>query len=571
MKERLALLGFAMALEPVPNLRNFDLDELDDDGGMHGLRNADPGASLRKTASSHTAGRSAHTSGDVPTGPSSPFTRRPLKRQRLDSPLPNNMQLDPPTSRDAMPPPPKPLSKMRSVRKIFPSLKKRFAGGRSTPAPEGQYGDDDVYMYDEARWDNRTYSSAQDQNMPSQHDYRSESPYMSGALPVERPAQASVSRGSQLLSSVGIDTDRPDFTFRASSPVKPNKGSSGHQPVQLPTEPSYIRLMDGLSYDSEMELGLRDPRTNASISGQAMAPNRQVRAHCKERHIRLSSDGQDGRQLGYTSLQESLNEPSGAANSFLDRAYCNRTDGFHSRTLDDPRLNPITPAPRRHHQPGHQLENVVSPFVERNPSSTSQISDFRIAEPQDSSNHSAAYRSQRPRMTETRPDRREPLSVNGLSFFESPVISRQRPVQHDQERYQVDHPLPSRQYQGRNLNSRGYVTRPDAHRSPFFRDSAYGSSRDRPTYSRRQHMPATTAIPFPSFNRTSYTRTGQLASNMPSITLSRSPTRTQPQWEALQRMGVRSSRNEFGNSTSNGVVDPQRSNLPSTVRRSIRR
>jgi hypothetical protein len=161
--------------------------------------------------------------------------------------------------------------------------------------------------------------------------------------------------------------------------------------------------------------------------------------------------------------------------------------------------------------------------------------------------------------------------VNELSFFESPVISKQRPVQHSQERYQVDHPPPSRQYQGRNLNSRGYVTRPDAHRSPFFRDSAYGTSRDRPTYSRQQHMPATTAISFPSFNRSSYTRTGQLTSSMPSITLSRSPTRTQPQWQGLQRMGVRSSRNGFGNSTSNGFVDSQRCDFPSTVRRSIRR
>ncbi|KAF2027821.1 hypothetical protein EK21DRAFT_25968, partial [Setomelanomma holmii] len=157
MRERLASLGFAMALEPVPNLKSFDLDTLDDDGGMNARHIGDTVPSQRKTTSSHTAGRSAHTSGGAQPGPSSPLTQRPMKRQRLESPLPHNMHVDPPTSRDAMPPPQKSLSKMRSVRKIFPSIKKRFTSGRSNPGPQEQHSNGDVHMYEDAQWDSRSY------------------------------------------------------------------------------------------------------------------------------------------------------------------------------------------------------------------------------------------------------------------------------------------------------------------------------------------------------------------------------------------------------------------------------
>jgi hypothetical protein len=36
MRTRLASLGFAMALEPVPNLKGFDLDLMNDEGGING-------------------------------------------------------------------------------------------------------------------------------------------------------------------------------------------------------------------------------------------------------------------------------------------------------------------------------------------------------------------------------------------------------------------------------------------------------------------------------------------------------------------------------------------------------
>ncbi|RYF33264.1 MAG: hypothetical protein EOO38_30290 [Cytophagaceae bacterium] len=172
-------------------------------------------------------------------------------------------------------------------------------------------------------------------------------------------------------------------------------------------------------------------------------------------------------------------------------------------------------------------------------------------------------------MIEPQSGRDEPLSVNGLSFFDSPVIAEQRPVHRSQERYQIDHPPPLRHSRQSDPNYRTYTTRPHAERSPFFRDSAYGSSLDRPTYYRRQHVPETTAIPFPSLERTPFTHTGQrqLAPNMPSIISSRSPIRPQPQWEGLKRMGVRSSRNEFGGSS----MYPGRDLLSDVARRSVRR
>ncbi|KAH7094380.1 hypothetical protein FB567DRAFT_431769 [Paraphoma chrysanthemicola] len=563
MKQRLASLGFAMALEPVPNLKEFDLDELDDDGGMNSRHNGNPAAAFRKTASSHTVGRSAHASGEAAMGPSSPFTQRPLKRQRVDSPLPSNIQLDAPTSRDVMPPPQKPLSKMHSVRKLFPSLKKRFAGGRSTPAPGEHNRNYDEHMYEDERWDGGTYDSARNQQ-PLHSRHRGDTPYMSGALPVEHTSETSAPHGSRHVANGGVEADKSDFTFRTSSPVKLKQHSSEHQPVQLPTEPSYIRLMDGLSYESGMELGLRDPRTNRTNIGHATVSNRQVRPQHEARAMDFISDDW---QNGHSFLQQSPLGVSGATGLFPGRSPINRTDGYDSRPFGNGTLNPMTPAPPRQHQAGHQADSVVSQVVERRPGGTSHAWNHRIAEPQDSSSRSAAFQSRSSRMTETQSGRREPPSVNGLSFFDSPVISKQRHLQNKQQRYQIDHLPPRRQFQGRNLDSSGYITRPDAGRSPFFRDSAYGSSRERPTCYQQQNSSETTAIPYPSFQRSSYARKGRLTSKMPSIVSSRSPNRTRPQWEGLQCMGVRSSRNDFDSES----VYRDRGLFPSTVRRSVRR
>jgi hypothetical protein len=556
MQRRLASLGFAMAFEPIPNLKGFDLDALDDNGGMNGDYHDTPGGSVRKTTSSHTAGRSAHASGNANAAPSSPFMR-PLKRQRVESPRPKNTQVEPPTSRDAMPPPQKPLSRMRSVRKMFPSLRNKFSSGRSTQA--SNYNDrrgDDVQMYEEEQWTGGRMSTARD-------DVHDETPYMSGALPANNTLQATSQRDSQLLSSVGVDNNAAGFTFRAASPVKMSKKSSNRQSSQLPNEPSYMRLMDGLSQNTEFELGLKDPREGNSNIYQPQEEFRQVIPY-----------GQDPRRSGQTSYQEhwSPEHPSRQQlpneTSRQGPTHKNRTNHYHDRISQESGQNPVTPAPQRNQQPGQQFDSVVSPYIESNNRASSHFTQPRIAETMDSSNRFAGYRSQRPRIEQPETSWREPRGLNGLSFFESPVTFKDSLYHRSHDRQQIDQPPPSRHYQSRNLNSRGLIVRPEAERSPFFRDSAYGSSRPQPAYTTQQQSYSNSAIPSPSFSRSSQSCTGRAPSAMPSIVTGRSPVRRQPQWQALQRMGVRSSRHEF---SKHSYVDPGRNLSSSAGRRIVRR
>jgi hypothetical protein len=570
MKKRLASLGFAMALEPIPNFTGLIPNELD-----HEIRaNDDSGASLRKTASSHTAGRSAHTPGVPMTMPSSPFIQRPAKRQRLDSPLPGNARIDPPTSRDAMPPPQKPVSRMRSVRKIFPTLRKKFSVGRSTPAPDAQYSiEDDVAMYEDEQWDQTPHSTAGHEQPPWQ-GVRGDAPYMSGALPVEESSHVSDSRASRLLSSIGVESERPDFTFRASSPVKMGPRGSSHQPIQLPTEPSYIRLMDGLSRDDGMELGLRDPRESSSIANQAGQNRRQAISHSQRERRHEETNGQEDWRETHNPYHKMPNGPYFSTGAPSDSPPSIRTDNYHDGLAQHRAPNPITPAPRKQQRPHHQIESVVSPFVQNSSHNLSRRSNNTVAEPQGSSNHFAAYRSPRSRMAEPESRWREPRGLNGLSFFESPVISRSQSDHYSLQRSQIDRPPQARQYQSCNLNPSGFITRPETGRSPFFRDSAYGSSRDRHITSSRQqqqHMQSGAVIPFPAINRSLYPRTGQVPSSRPSIVSGRSPVRTQPQWQGLQRMGVRSSRHEFSSMAGNTHANPSGNMFPGAGRRSVRR
>lgn len=577
MRRRLATLGFAMALEPVPNLKSFDLSVIDDDGGLNCDRYGTPGSPLRKTASSHTAGGSAHTSGNVVMAPSSPFMQRPLKRQRIDSPLPNKMLTEPTTSRDAMPPPQKPISRMRSVRKIFPTLRKKLTGGRINIAPETHHSSGgDVHMYEEGGWDDDIYNSASHtdhhgQGQPvARHDYRSETPYMSGALPVEQ-SQAIETGEPQFPSSVGTHNDLPDFRFRAASPRRVNERGNRHHPGQLPTEPSYIRLMDGLSHDNGIELRLRDPRVGPPSVYLPREDDIQVNPYCDDRRRYRDSNGLAIKTLGRTPHYQTPSVPFHSTGSHLESVQRIQTDSYDNRTIQGLKFDPTTPAPRNHQQTGHQIESVVSPYLNRRNRNFSLSSNFRIAEPQDSSNRSAAYQSQKSRVAEHEGCWQDSRGLNGLSFFQSPVISRSHPVEPNRTRQQSHRSTPSQRYRGRNLNSRGFITRPDAERSPFFSDSAYGSLRDMPTNSKHQAIHSTFAIPFPSFSRSSYARTNHNSSAIPSIGSGRPIMRTRPQWEGLQRIGVRSSRHDFSTITGNTRTSPTRKLLSRVGQRSVQR
>jgi hypothetical protein len=569
MQKRLGQLGFAMALDPIPNFKGIDPHAFDSDEAPAG-HVGQSGAKMRTTASRHTAGRSAHTTGRLGTASSGSFVPRPMKRQRLDSPLPINTQMHHPSRRDDMPPPPKPMSRMQSVRKMFPSFRKKFSSDRSKSAADETFEDNaDVQMYDERHWQDVEV----EERDTARDCSRSDAPYMSGALPIERFSQASTPRGSQLLSGVGFQDNRSEFTFRASSPVKMDKQSSDHRPVHLPTEPSYIRLMDGLSHDNGVELGLKDPREQPSADYLAHGRNRQVPPIYRIEDTAEASDDQRRWDLGHAFMHESPYGSSASVNAHQYPSSYHQTNGYANRAYNVPALDPATPAPRRQQHPGRQIESVVSPYF-RNGRNQAQVhSSTTRAELQDSSDHSGDYQSRRSKTNHPQTGWVEPRSLNGLSFFDSPVDSRNEPIEMDQRRRLVEHaPRPRpHQHQRRHLNSRGFIIRPEEEHSPYTNDSTYCSSRNRELYNRTAPTLPRTAVNVSPAHCPTYSRIGQVPSVMPSIIPSRLPAREQPQGENLQRVGVRSSRNAFGGIGGSNHGASSRHVYPSAGWRNVRR
>ncbi|KAH7371507.1 hypothetical protein BKA66DRAFT_572747 [Pyrenochaeta sp. MPI-SDFR-AT-0127] len=348
MKARLASLGFAMALEPVPNFKGLDADAFDEEF-VQGDYEGESGALSRKTASSQTAGRSIHTSARAAARPSSPHPQRPSKRQRLNSPLLIDTHASRLTSQNTMPPPPKPVSRKRSVRDIFPTLRKKLHYNRSTPTPER-----DVQVYE-----SRTWQTGEDDRFSTRKGFQSYSSYVPDMHSIEQPMQSEEQRDNQRLSSIDI-SDRPNISFRSSSPIKLNEQSNGHQPVQLPTEPSYIRLLDGLSQDQGIELGLKDPRDGRTRGSYHDNVNRQVVNVHQGLYQRRELKSLDGGNPGYLFPFKPHNQ-SLSTDGNLNPYRSNQANGYINRAYQ-PNIGPFTPAPRQYQPSGHQIENVFKSF-----------------------------------------------------------------------------------------------------------------------------------------------------------------------------------------------------------------
>jgi hypothetical protein len=550
-----------MALEPVPRFHGVDPKAFDSDQVIPVDHADEYGA--RTMSSSHTVGRSAHTSGQAAKDPSSCFSQRPLKRQRLDSPLPRDMHIDPPTSRDAMPPPQKPMSRMQSVRKMIPTLRKKFSHSRRFPlARDTSRGHDDVHMYEDSY-----HSSVDDESLPVSNKHRSETPYISGALPVEQPSHFSDTQDPQLLASGGIGDGRSEFTFRAPSPVKMNLTRS----AQLPTEPSYIRLMDGLANGNGPELGLRDPRDGKTRGDRYSDGSRQVtEPFLEQRHLQ-EPEPYKRWSLGHPFLHQSPYGSSASVNDQLDHPQYGTTNNNPRRMYNESVPIPVTPAPRRLQHPHQQFENVVSPFFGSSRRQEPARITTNFAEPQDSLRRSGASQLQSSKVKDPRTGWHKPRGLNGLSFFDTPMNSKNEPIQYTSQGHRATRPLSSGLYQTRNFDSQGFITRSAAGRSPFASDSAYGSSRKRPYYDEQMSSQTRSAIPFPTFERQPYSRASHLPSTMPSIISGRTPVRAHPQWELLERAGVRSSRNTYSGIRGNTSGDPWRHRFSSSGQRSVRR
>jgi len=565
MRQQLAALGFSVPFEP--------LSDNQDSFAVHGAE--DPIAqysdqvheSPTRGISSRTAGRSAYTnnSGDATT-PESQL--RPLKRQRIDSPLPENIHA-PPKSRDLMPPPKKPLSRMKSMRRFLPTRRKRHANNRSSPAFDTDRTGRDVQMDDRRQEDwSEHYNgngNSQRYNRPlARDDIREETPYMTGGLPIGYSPHRSESSLPQMNPDVGVRSEPPEFTFRAASPVK---GTVNHN-HSLPTQPSYIQLMDGISRDSGLELELRDPRRSTHNHGRSLYQHGQTQDFSLGPTHRGYANAAKSWDLEREFMHQSPNGAPPGAYKHPDPLRSNPPDGAMSHMRNDA----ITPAPQRFHQPTSRAESVVSPFFRNSDYDVQVFSRSGVAEREDSSLRSDAFHFQRPKAI-AQADWSEPRSLNGLSFFDSPRNARNEPIGHGLESLAYrECPQQYRSHHSLNLNSQGLITRPITGRSPFIKSTFY-SSHDLPSCHQQPQLFVQNPARLRSPNRPSRSRAPLQSSSVPSaVSAQGSPVRYgRSDRNSLESTGFRSSRPVARHVPGNEFVTPSKDIFPSSGRRIVRR
>jgi hypothetical protein len=524
------------------------------------------GTDQQNTASSHTAGRSAHNTGyaeEVGETPS-PQTRRPHKRLRIDSPATSKNLHAAPSSRDLMPPPPKSISRMRSVRNIFPTIRKKFSNGKPSPLPRHPHPvNSDVQMYENGYWEAVSASdqpSSDQDRPPARHDTQRNSPYMTGALPIENHEQTLYTRELQSRADGEPNDSRAEFTFRSPSPIKMIRHSN-----TLPTEPSYIRLLDDLGHDSGLNLGLQDPRGDTCQQIYASTPTAQRGGDGRR-------DDQPWRLSNDTPNQSPLRVPSSQTYRQPNIRKSRPVNVSSRNTPNRMPINPVTPAPARFQRPAQEVDQVVSPFFGNTHHSPIQYIRAPVAERKDSMIPSNGYLYRRqPQLTE-QADWRRGRSLNGLSFFDSPLNDRNEPIERRHEARQSEYIAPPQQYQRRNFYSRGFNTRPENIRSPYANNGSYDSF-DKSYRTCQQPVHSRSVIPFPSFDRTSQSRAAPLpsATNAFISNRVRSPIRNKSRLNGLERAGVRSSRMSHRSIPGNAFPTPGRTVFSSSGRRSIRR
>ncbi|KAF1967625.1 hypothetical protein BU23DRAFT_542551 [Bimuria novae-zelandiae CBS 107.79] len=585
MQQRLASLGFGMSLEPLPNFTGpLSLDE---DGALVEDDERDAPMESRKTASSYTVGPSNDVGYveevEEVTTPKS-HNHRPLKRSRVDSPRRAQNIHVAPLSRDMMPPPSGPLSKMKSIRTMIPTIRDKFSTGRSSRAQNHKSSSDpDVQMYDNGEWEAVNAATRRDyvdERPPTRHGPIDNTPYMSGALPVDDGGpRNSPSTQPGLLSGLGIHSNDSNFTFEA--PTRMNMPSQRRS--DMPTEPSYIRLLDGLGNHTGLDLGLEDPRgqdhEEYPVNHQPQQQTHQgdpglERRQQKPRRAVPRIQTQHTRKqwnFGHAFLEQSpVNANSTSAQRYYGLQQTREANATMGKHQDRKFLNPNTPAPARSQRPADEVDHVVSPFFGSSSHHSQLFSRPRFAEPDVSSHRSADCQSHRPKPSMAT-DWREPRSLNSLSFFESTVNGRHERIDLRGQLKHQDYSPPLPEHRVRNINSEGLLMRPDAQRSPLQHDSTYGSL-DRP-YSRAIQTQPHSAIPFPAFGRPLNSRAtaSRLPSAMPSIITSRSPIHSRKRTETLGKVGVRSSQHSRPHISGNTFASPRKPVYSNAGRRVVRR
>lgn len=587
MQDRLASLGFAMTLDPVPVFDGplpFEEDCISDQD-----EDADVQMESRNTTSSHTVGRSApnllNHGRTIQEEPRFSPPRRPLKRSRIDSPAQVNNTRTAPSSRDMMPPPSGPLSKMKSIRKMIPSLRKRLSSGRSsTSSPRKPVDDPDTRMHDSGDWQAnaniRQQSSDIDNRPPTRHGplaYNNPNALGMRGAEHDRSTNNPAPQQSGLLTGLGIHSNQSAFTFEAPS----HSAIPGQQPGALPSERSYIRLLDPLGHDTRLDLALEDPRESNTEdnsknyhSKQQVHPIQPIRE--QQEKLRRNApklqirDQQRPWNFGHAFLEQSpINANQTSAHLHLGPHYARDGDAVISHRRDNDLPNPTTPAPARFQRPVTEVDHVVSPFFGSGSHHSQPLSRPQFAEPDISSIRSAAYQLRRDRPS-TDTDWHDPRSLNGLSFFDSPVNRRNERIELRREPG-TSSTSPSSQYRGRNIDPQGFLIRTDAAQSPMQHDSTYGSL-DR-AHSTTVHPQSHSTIPFPSFSRSFHPQNTatRLPSAMPPVIPSHSPLRQTGRVEGLENLGVRSSQRSRLHNSANNSARSGRPAYPSASRRVVRR
>lgn len=558
MQQRLASLGFAMSVEPIPNFNQLLPLEEDEEPDQH-IAGDRPMGQL-KTGSSRTAGRSAHDTGigDAMKDGQSPSAQRPLKRSRVDSPTTaNNIHIV--RSNRVMPPPSKPLSKIKSMREIIPNLRNKLTNGRSPGRSTPKNSSDmDAQMDDTGDWEvvNAFPKRA------GAHDQ-----HMTGALPVEdgpvyAPAQ------SRFLPGLGIHNNASEFTFQSpsTSAMPPRSG-------KLPNGPSYMRLFDDLDQHAVLDFGLEDPRDRVAGNGAYVHPPEQyLRRPQPENDVQRdfrtilpklqTQNHQKQWNFGHAFLEQSpINANPHSTYKLSGQDLDRNDDAIRNHSQNRIITNPITPAPTRFQRSTDEVDNVVSPFSESSSHRSRPLPRSQFTEHDISSSRSGAYqsRNQKPSLGS---DWRESRSLNGLSFFDTPVNERNERIGWRRETQPQELAIPQTQHRRRYINSQGFLVRPDAARSP----DGYGAFELVDQFSSRR-PPTHSAISFPSVSRPAQLQATRLPSAMPSMILGSSP-RRRPPAHNVDLPGVRSSHHPRAY-VSGGAVSRSARLIPSSTRRRV--
>jgi hypothetical protein len=558
MRGRLASLGFAMALEPVPNHTQLTSDDIHEIESIAEACTEDQ-RHLRIPPSSHTVGRTANTSGHA-----SNSQERPLKRQRVDSPLPRDVQTDAPSSHDIMPPPAKSLSRMRSVRGLIPTIRKKLTSSRSSPKDAGN-------SIGHVRPYRKKVNVSGNQPTDQEHWGGESRPHNDVSnLHTEAPRNFPMQTPSAQFQGMGLagaQANMTGFSFRAPSPVKMLDRRSRDRPVQLPTEPSYIRLMDGLSYDDGVELDLKDPRLETRDGQKVNTFTTQSFPPTQERNNDADVGPRPRWALGHAFLHQSPNATR-PSNGQKRSSPQKSPKGFFSRAHYDPSIDTDRMSPPQLRQPARQTQDVVSSFFGSNQYDAPTTPRPRDTEFQTSSHRFASSRSPMGLPPYGPSEWHSSRSGKERPFIYSPHDTRTAPLLY-KEPWQSSSYDPAQSYQ--MPSTRGI--QPVEQSSFLFQsDRCLSPQNVTPSFPRRQQQPDSfrARMPTASFNPALPPRIRRLPSAKPNI-ISSNSARSRTQWDTLQRTGVRSSRQTPGLRKGN-VSKPSLANTFSRLeRRSVRR